>query len=666
MIVTDSLWKRRYSAAPALLGKTMLLDGIPHVVVGILPPTFRFFSNRDLSARAVLEAHTDVFRPIAIDGPNIGLMGEFNFAAIGRMKPGIALPQARAELNTIEAEITAQLKRSERAELQAVLTPLKEQITGQSRRGLLVLLAAVGAVLLIVCVNLANLMLARAMAQQRNAAIRAALGASRGDLLRQVLAEALLLAAGGGALGIAASYWGVSLLVKTAPVDLPGLASVQVNSGVLGFGLLLTLITGLLFGVLPALRLARAEPADALRSGGRAATESAHGLQLRRLLVASEVALSALLLIAAGLLLHSFVRLLQVDKGFDATSVIAADLTLPASQYQAEADRVKFLDRLLLRLRAVPGVKSFGLVSVLPLEGEGWSDVVSVVGRAPAPYMDRPLANYRFASPGYFNAIGIPLLRGRFLEDRDRQVMPAVISSTLAQRVFPGENPVGKRFRRGDDDEAPFEIVGVAGDVSIASLQKPAGLVVYVPYWFRSRMKFSVVARTTVDPVLIAPALRSAVRELDANIPLGDVRTLQQVVTHAISPRRFQMTLVLLFAAAALVLASLGIYGVVSYMVTQRRNEIGIRMALGAASQDVYLMILQQGLAPVAAGLVIGILGAVALSRFLGSLLFQVSRFDPSTFAGVTLLLAFIATMACLGPSRRAVRANPSSVLRID
>ncbi len=665
VVITDGLWRRRFSADQAIVGRAILLGGAPHVVLGVLPPDFHFFANHDLSNLGKLEARTDIFRPIAINAENIGLMGDFNFMALATLRPNVTRDQALAEIDIVQASIEARLGAAEKAELRALITPLKEQMTGQTRKGLLVLLAAVGAVLLIVCVNLANLMLARAMARKRDATIRAALGASSGQLIRHVLAEALLLAALGGILGLAVAYWGVDLLVRTAPVDLPRLENVHVDGMVLGCGLALTLLTGLLFGILPALRLARAEPADALRSGGRAQTESARGLQLRALLVASEVALSAVLLISSGLLLHSFVRLMKLDKGFDTARIIAADLALPAARYKEEKTRVQFLDRLLLKLRALPGVKSAGIVSELPLEGEGWADMITLEGQH-APVLERPIVNYRFVSPGYFETLGIPLLQGRFIQDGDRKVAPAVISETVAKRVFAGENPIGKRFRRGDDKEAPFQVVGVAGNIRLSSLQQPAGLLVYLPYWYESRVKLSLVARTMMDPVLAAPALRAAVREIDSEVPLGEMRTMEQVVSRSVAPRRFQMTLVLLFAGAALVLASLGIYGVVSYLVIQRRNEIGIRMALGAARSDVYRMILRQGLSPVVAGLAVGLFAALALTRLLNSFLFQVSGYDPATFFGVSGVLLVIAALACWIPSRRAVRSDPAAVLRYD
>ncbi len=665
VIITDSLWRRRFSSAPAITGKTINLGGLPHTVVGVLPPQFRFFANHQLSAVASLEPTTEIFRPIAINPEDIGLMGEFNYMAIAKLKPGVSREQAQAELNVVQAGIEAQLKGNEKAELHAVLTPLQQQITGQSRSGLLVLLTAVAAVLLIVCVNLANLMLARALARQRDAAIRMALGASRGALIREILTESLLLSGTGGALGITAAWWGVRLLVTAAPVNVPRLEEVTLDGTVLAFSLLITILTGLLSGILPALRLARSEPAGALRSGGRSVTENAHGLQMRSVLVSAEVALSTVLLIAAGLLLHSFVRLMKIDKGFETESVIAADVMLPGTRYGTDEARMKFYDRLLAKTRSLPGVRHAGLVSVLPLEGEGWSDIITTEGDR-RPLMERPIANYRFVSPGYFLAMGISLLKGRLIEDTDRNTMPAVISQITAARLFPGQNPIGKQFRRAMEKEKPFEIVGVVGDIHVASLHKAPGMLVYVPYWFRSRTNFSLVARTSMDPIGAAPALRAAVREIDPEVPVAGIRTMKQVVSDSVSQRRFQMALVLLFAVTALILASLGVYGVVSYMVTQRRNEMGIRIALGATAANIHRLILSQGLTPVLGGLALGIAGALALGRLLTSLLFEVGAQDPITFACVIVLLLAVAAMACLIPSVRAVRCDPADVLRYE
>jgi putative ABC transport system permease protein len=356
---------------------------------------------------------------------------------------------------------------------------------------------------------------------------------------------------------------------------------------------------------------------------------------------------------------------MKIDKGFETESVIAADLMLPGSRYAKEEIREQFYERLLAKIRSLPGVRSAGLVSVLPLEGEGWTDVVTLEGDR-RPLMERPMANYRFVSTEYFSAIGIPLLQGRFIEDTDRNSMPAVISQTVAMRLFPGENPIGKRFRRADEKEAAFEIVGVVGDIRAASLQNAPGMLVYVPYWFRSRTNFSVVARTAMDPVTTAPALRAAVRETDSDVPLAGIRTMQQVVSDSVSQRRFQMALVLLFACTALILASLGVYGVVSFMVAQRRNEMGIRIALGATAANIHGMIFRQGLGPVLLGLLTGLAGALSVGRLLSSLLFDVSHHDPLTFAGVAIVLLGVASVACFIPSLRAVRSDPAAVLRYE
>jgi predicted permease len=663
VILSDGLWRSRFSSDPRVIGSKILLDGTPHTVVGVMPRTYHFFANHQLHSLASLEARTDIFRPLGVNAEDIGWMGDFNFAAIARLKPGVSRERALDELNAAQAGIETHLKGDEVGELRASLTPLQEQITGQSRQGLFLLLGAVGGVLLIVCVNLANLMLARAVAKRREAAVRAALGASVWELMRNVLAESLLLSAAGGALGLLAAWWGVELLVKTAPAGLPRIEDVTVDGTVLGFSLAITLMTGLLFGILPAWKLGRSAPGDALRSGGRSATESAGGMQMRSLLVVAEVALSAVLLIASGLLLHSFVKLMKIDRGFDSPSVIAADLELPVNQ-KKEA-RIQLYAQLLTRVRAIPGVRSAGIVSVLPLEGEGWADIITIEGDN-RPMLERPIANYRVVTPGYFETMGIALHAGRFLADSDRQSLPVLISDNTARRVFAGKNPIGQHFWRGRTNEKPFEVIGVVGDVRVASLQQPPGMLVYVPYWYQANNTFSVAARTSMDPAAAAPMLRAAVREVDANVPVARMRTMDQIVSESVSGRRFQMALVLLFSVTALVLASLGIYGVVSYMVTQRRGEMGIRIALGAGSADVHRLILGRGLGPVAAGLVLGAFAALLLGQVMGSLLFDVHVADPATYVGVCGVLLAAAALACLVPSLRAVREDPASTLRYE
>jgi hypothetical protein len=628
-VISQELWRERFASNRNIVGQKILIDGYPHVVVGVLPGGFRFPSANQLNPLAALEPKTDIFKPAALNMQDIGLMGDFNFNVIARLKPGVSASQALAELDTLQATIAAGLP--EKVELRASVTGLQEQIAGQSRRGLLLMLAAVGAVLLIVCVNLAN----------------------------------LLLAVAGGTLGIAGSWWGVRLLVRNAPVSLPRLDEVTVNGTVLAFAVALTAAAAIISGLIPAFRLARAHPAEALRSGSRSATESAGGMRVRRLLVMSEVALSAVLLIAAGLLLNSFVRLMNVDKGFSPQSVIAADLALPMASYPDDKARVPFYDRLLAKLRSLPGVKSAGIVSVLPLEGESWADSFTREG-ATASLIDRPIANYRFVSPGYAETLRIPLKQGRYLEDRDRAMNGATVSQAVADRIFHGENPIGRRFRRGNPDERPFEIVGVVGDIHASSLQKVPGLMVYVGHWYRSRQRFSMVVRTTASPLAMGPAIRAAVHELDPVIPIAQMRTAEDIISDSVAPRRFQMTLILLFAGVALLLASLGIYGVISYSATQRRAEMGIRMALGASGADLHALILRQGLAPVAAGLAVGVAAAIAAGRLLSSLLFEVSGTDPITIMSVSIVLLAVAALACWMPARRAAKCDPSSALRYE
>jgi predicted permease len=541
------------------------------------------------------------------------------------------------------------------------MTPLQDQMIGPVRRGLFVLLGAVGSVLLIVCVNLANLSLVRGAARSRESAIRTALGAGRAQLLRQPLIESLLLAVLGGALGVLLATWGLNVLIKSAPVDLPRMDEVRLDGYALVFALAISTLTALLFGVLPALRMTRVIPQEVLKTGGRSATEGLQGTRLRGLLVSTEVALSAVLLIVAGLLISSFVRLMNVDKGFPVERLLTADLRIPSTRYKEDASRVDFVQRVLAGVQALPGVRSAAVTNGLPLQGETWVDVIWLPGDT-RPMFERLAANSRFVSPDYFKTAGIPLRAGRPFEEGDRKKDLVIVAQRTADQLWPGQNPLGKRLYRGD--EKPREVIGVVGDVR-TSLQQGPVVTVYFPYWEQPLYSTQVLVRTAMDPGSIAPALRSAIWKVDPEMPVP-MKTMDELIAHGAAPRRFQMTLVLLFAATALLLASLGIYGVVSYTVAQRTNEIGVRVALGARAADVYRMVLRQGLAPVAFGLIAGVAGALALGRLLSSLLFEVSPADPLTIGAVAAALAAVAAFACTVPALRATRIDPMSAVRYE
>ncbi len=659
VLISDALWRRRFGADPALVGRTIALDGKPHVVAGVLPPSFRY---PRIAAGLIRESGVpDVLEPLALDLKDIAPMGEFNYGCIGRLKPGVSIERATAEVDTLLANFIGSLKEYRYA-TRASIAALAEQVVGKSRDGLVLVLAAVGAVLLIVCVNLANLMLARTAARKREAAVRTALGATRARLLGHALAESAVLSAAGGALGVAAAYAGLGALLRAAPVNLPRLDEVTLDARVLLFALGVTAVTAMLAGIMPAWRLAGTDPQEALRTGGRSMSEGGRGVRLRNVLIGLEVGLSTVLVITAGLLATSFVKLMQVNKGFRPERVMAARVGLPQTQYRDAKAWSAFLDRVLPRIQALPGITSAAVVSALPLKGETWVDPLTKQGEM-RPIFERPMANIRFASTAYFTTMGIPIVKGRGFEERDRGKSVIILSARAAEALWPGENPVGKLAGRGQ--EAGSEVIGVAGEVR-ADLDKDAPLMAYFPYWERSRSEFYIVVRTAMDPGAAVMAVRRAVWEEDAGIPVPEMLTMSEVVSSAAAQRRFQLWLIGLFAFSAMALACLGIYGVIAHAVARRTNEMGVRMALGARGADLMAMVLRQGLTPVAAGLVLGIATALALARVLRSMLFQVSATDPWIILGAAAVLSAVAAAACLLPARRASRVDPVVALRYE
>jgi predicted permease len=653
-ILSQALWRERYQSDAGMVGKTITLDGEPYVVVGILPESFRFPGK----------LRNDVYQPLALSARALASPGDFDYTAILRLKPGATIESASAELNAIESGMGAQ----QGSVLKAILTPLQETIVGPARRGLIVLLAAIASVLLIVCVNLANLLLARSSGRLRESSIRSALGASRATLVRLMLTESLLLGLIGGALGVALAVYSLQVFVRTAPVDIPRLDEIHVDANVLLFALGISMVTGLIFGILPALRLSSVDPQEALKSGSRSATESAKGLRLRDALVGIEVGLSAVLLIIAGLLIGSFYRLIHVNKGFGVERVLTINVGLPNAKYTSRTQQRGFYDQVLTKAQSTPGVTAAAFSTVLPLEGEHHVNGVVAEG-VPDTSTQKPFANFRFVTPQFFQAFRIPVVRGRLFQEGDLDRAVAVISQRTADRLWPNQDPIGRRIRSGNPSRPPFEVVGVAGDIRGISLQQEPGLMIYMPFTMTFSpgvLGASLIVRTSNDPLSVAQSMRAAIAQVDPEVPTPVIRTMEQVLESSVAPRRFQMSLVFLFAATALVLASLGIYGVVSYSVTRRTNEIGIRMALGAKSRDVHSLILRQGLMPVMLGLAAAVAIALALGRTLSSLLFEVSPNDPVTIAGVVTLLTLVAAAACYIPARRATKTDPLNALRYE
>ncbi len=659
-ILSDSLWRRRFHASPAMLGTTIQLDSQSYTVVGILPPWFRFPNARILEVGQASGSKPEIFRPIVFsDGEMKELMGNFNYTVIAKLKRGVSADQSLAELNVIAAHLVKMS--GEKMELRALVIPLRDSIVGKSRRSLWVLLAAVGSVLLIGCVNLANLLLARSERRARDVAIRAALGASGGQLVRQALVETVFLAVIGGVLGVLLASAGLGALIRSAPADIPRLDEVRLDFCVLVFALAITTVTGLLFGLAPAWRARRADPQDALKSGGRSMSGGVSGARLRGGLVATEVGLSVVLLVTAGLLISSFARLIRTDKGFRAPTVLAGDVQIPWEKYKQDEQRNAYHERLLDRLRAQPGVISAAIVTALPLTGETWIDMASLPGDT-RPELERPMTNVRFASADYFRTMGIPLLAGRTFSDSDRKRNVAVISERVAHALWPGQNAVGRQFV---SNETTRNVIGIVGDV-LTEPHRPAVSIVYRPYWEWAPSRVELVARAAGDPRSIASAMRAAIRGVDADVPLPQFHTMQEVLAESLAQRRFQLLLILAFAGTALLLAALGIYGVVSYSVTRRRNEMGVRMALGARSRDLYAMVIRQAMIPVALGLLFGLAAALAAGRVLASLLFEIGPRDPFIITAVTGVLLAVALAACFVPAHRAAAANPLEALRCE
>lgn len=537
---------------------------------------------------------------------------------------------------------------------------------GPGRRGLVFLLGAVGAVLLIVCANLASLLLARVPGRMREAGVRIALGASRARILRQMLTETLLLSISGGALGIGIAVLAVNWLVSMAPANIPRLDEVHMDVRVLMFAAAISMASGALFGILPAWRITRAQPIAVLKSAAAATSESRRMRRLREGLVGLEVGLTTGLLILAGLLTASLMHLLRVNTGFAIENVLVAGVDLPAQSYQESSVRLGFYERVLAGLEALPGARAAGWVSIPPLAGEGSVTGISIPG-APWANVETPIANYRPVSQNYFSAMGIPLLKGRVFKGGDRGRKVVVVSQSVADRFWPAKNPIGQICITEWGDDVPSEVIGVVGDIRTIQLDETPLMIVYVPGWFNGNSvpsSASFVLRTSVEPSGSASAVRALIHRADPDVPITGLRPMSRVVSESVDARRFQMSLAMSFALSSLLLSSLGIFGVVGYSIEQRRHELGIRIALGADLSDLLGMVLRQGMTPVVLGLAAGLAGAVFAGRLIGGLLFGVTSYDPLTLGIVAILIALVALLACYIPARRAMRLDPVVALR--
>jgi putative ABC transport system permease protein len=653
VLLSHGLWQRRFGGDPSVVGKRVKLNGPEYTVVGVLPPDFIISPRR-----------YELYRPISFhDSQRVNRRGRY-LTVIARLRPGVTAEQARAEMNAVGSRLAAQYP-EENVGRSATIDRLDRTITWNTRTALLTLLGAVGFVLLIACANVANLLLGQAAGRRKEMAVRAALGAGRLRLVRQMLTESLTLSLLGGLAGLLLAKWGVGLLVSLSPSSLPRAEEAGLDLRVLGFALLVSTVTGLAFGLVPALQASKVELTDALKSAR--STGGGRGSLARGALVAAEVALSLVLLVGAGLLVKSFVRLTEVELGFDPAHVVAADISLPY-RYNTQEKRTEFYRRLLTRVEAMPGVTSAAVSQSVPLSGEEHGAQFMVVGRAPAPDgSDRHGSIYHRVSEGYFKTLGVRLLRGRNLNERDTAGAPgvALVNESLARRVFPGEDPLGKQITlAGDDKPRPREIVGVVSDTRYVTPDVEPYSQIYVSYLAEPWFHMSLVVRAKGDPASLVNGMREELSALDKEVPLANVKEMEEYVHDSLSPQRFSALLLTAFAVAALGLAALGVYGVISGSVARRTHEIGIRIALGARRGDVLRLVVGQGMRPVLPGLGAGLAGAFALTRVLESLLYGVSAFDPSVFAGVSLLLAGTALVACYLPARRATQVDPMMALR--
>ena len=663
VVISHGLWQRRFGADANVINQALTLNGESYTVVGVMPPHFQFPSRED-----------ELWVPIAFTPQEAANRNRHYLQVIARMKPGVTLEQAQVEMSTIASRLQQQYP-EQNDDLGAAVTPLHEQVVGDIKPALLVLLGAVGFVLLIACANVANLLLARAAVRQKEISIRVALGASRLRLVRQFLTESVLLAVLGGAVGLLLSLWGVSLLKAFIPENISQVEAITIDARVLGFTLLISLLTGLVFGLAPLTQASNLNLNETLKEGGRDSAAGSRGNRIRSLLVVTEVAVSPILLIGAGLLINSFMRLRNVDPGFRADHLLTMQVELPQSKYPEHSRRTTFYNELLSRIEALPGVKSAAVTTNLPLYAQGNSITISIEGRPdPAPGQGkRPGIATRVVSPHYFQTMSIPLLQGREFSDQDKVDSPAVavINETMARRLWPDQDPTGKRITPGaltsTDPDDWITVVGVVKDVrqfELVADPKPQMYLSYVQAGFFAPN--DLVVRTDLEPLSLAASVRRAVWEVDKDQPVSKIRTMEEIVSESVARQRFSMLLLGVFAALALALAAVGIYGVMSYSVAQRTREFGIRMALGAQPGDVLKLAVGQGLKLVIAGIVIGLGASFLLTRVMASLLFRVSATDPLTFITISLVLVGVALLASFVPALRATKIDPMEALRYE
>jgi putative ABC transport system permease protein len=661
LMISYGLWQRRFGSDPGIINQKIFLNGRPYPVVGVMPKDSTWPEDRD------------VFAPLAVGpNPDPDLLRRDNmiFSGIARLRPDVP----EAQVNAVMAGIAARLEQEHPESRQGWsnrVVGLRDYVVGKQMRGtLLILLAVVGCVLLIACVNVANLLLVRAAAREREMAIRLALGAGRGRLIRQLLTESLLLALVGGGAGFLLAVWGVDLLKSVAPGDTPRLAQVQVNLGVLGFTLAASLATALICGLIPALQSSRADLQQALKESSRSATGGKRSRMVRNALVVSEIALSLVLLIGAGLAIRSFLRVQQVDPGLQVDRLVTMQLNSPSARYPDEARIIAFYKNLIASVEAAPGIESAAASSALPLGGGGFylGRSFLIEGQPEPPASSDYQAQWNVVTPGYFATTGMRLISGRDFDEHDRadSTKVTIINATLARRMFGDASPLGKRMRSWRDENELREIVGVVEDVRYYGRDDELRGLVYVPHTQSPWRSMALTVRTHDDPASAASTIRGQIAAVDPGLAVARLETMTTILNRSVAPRRASMLLLAAFGGIAALLASVGIYGVLSYTVAQRVQEIGVRIALGAQSRDVLRLVIGQGMKLTLTGVAVGLGAAFALTRLMASLLYSTSATDPLTFSAIAIMLTLVALLACYVPARRATKVDPLVALRYE
>ncbi len=664
VVLSHGFWQRRFGGDQNILNKTLSLNGENYSVVGVMPPSFQY--GREIGMIVDLWAPI-VFTPQQLSSNSI--TNEF-LSVLGRLRAGVSQEQAQAEMHNIASNLRQQyMQGADATNWDLLLTSFRQQVVGDISTMLWIVMLVVGFVLLIACANVANLLLARAAARQKEIAVRTALGARRWRIIRQLLTESLLLSVVGGAFGLLIGYWGVKALVALNEDRIPRAHEISLDWKVLLFTFGISILTGILFGIVPALQTTKTDLHETLKEGGRNAAATTKQW-IRSSLVVVEIALALAVLVGAGLLVKSFLHVQQVNPGFNPEGMLTMHLSLPMTKYSEAPQRANFYKQVINDVRALPGVQSVGAVSVLPLSGGGSSGSFRIEGRDVPQGQSLPHGARWAATSDYFKTMGIPLIRGRYFEDRDTsEALPvAIIDQALAQKYWPNEDPLGKRiaFEGTRDNPLWREIVGIVGHVKHTDLEGESRAQYYMPHQQRPQPNMALVIRTPNDPNALAGSVRGVIKSADSDLPVFRVRTMDQFVADSMTQRKFALLLICVFACLALLLSAIGLYGVMAYSVTQRTHELGLRMALGAQASDVLKLVVKQGMLLAVVGLAIGVVGAIFLSRLMKTMLFNVSATDPLVFVGIALILAAVALLACFVPARRATKVDPMVALRYE